>query len=174
MPPRVEKTNAMRALDQRRVPYEALTYDPAVHDAGEVAALLGMPPERVYKTLVLLRDRGHPLLVMTSATTELDLNRLARELGAKRVEIAPRREAERLTGLQVGGIGALALLSKRFDVCVDAAARDLDWLLVNGGRRGLNLKLATADLVAVTGARFVDAAWPAPPGRERAGWGAGL
>lgn len=166
----IEKTNAMRALGRRRIPCEAITYDPAAHDAGEVAALLGLPPERVDKTLVVLRDQGLPLLAMASASTELDLNKLARELGEKRVVIAPRREAERLTGLRVGGIGTLALLGKRVDASIDAAARNLDRLFVNGGRRGLHLNLSTPDLVAVTAARYVDAAslLAPPPTSDRA------
>lgn len=71
--------------------------------------------------------------------------------------MAPHREVERLTGLQVGGIGALALVGKSFEPCLDRPAVAYQWLLVNAGRRGLNLKLAVADLVRLTGARLVEA-----------------
>jgi Cys-tRNA(Pro)/Cys-tRNA(Cys) deacylase len=160
------KTNAMRLLDTRRIAYQPLEYDPTIHSAVEVAGVLQVPPERVYKTLVVLRDppRGRPWLVMIAGPRELDLRRLARELGEKAVRMAPHREAERLTGLQVGGIGALALLGKNFEVCLDRPALEEPWLLVNGGRRGLNLRLAVDDLVRVTGARLVEAT--AEPARQ--------
>ncbi len=106
---KLDKTNAMRLLDQRRVAYEALAYDPAIHSAVEVADVLGVPPERVYKTLVVLHEAPgrRPLLVMIAGPDELDLRLLVRSIGAKAARMAPHRDAERLTGLQVGGIGAL-------------------------------------------------------------------
>ena len=70
--------------------------------------------------------------------------------------MAARAEAEQLTGLQTGGIGALALLHKPFDVFIDRDALGHDYIFVNGGRRGLNLRLRTNDLIEVTGARPVD------------------
>ncbi len=153
----VEKTNALRALDKQKVPYTALEYSPELHSAVEVAEVLGVPAEMVYKTLVVLRERGRPLLVMIAGPRQLDPRRLARSLGEKSVHMAPQREAERLTGLQVGGIGALALLNKPFDVCLDRPALALEEILVNGGRRGLNVRLRVADLLRLTGARVVEA-----------------
>jgi Cys-tRNA(Pro)/Cys-tRNA(Cys) deacylase len=153
---KVAKTNAMRLLEARRIPYEPLTYSPEIHSADVVAETLGLPPSQVYKTLVVLRERGRPLLVMVAGDRELDTRALARAVGEKRVEMAPKKEAERLTGLQVGGIGALALLDKHFDVYIDRRALTQERILVNGGQRGLNLRLRVADLVAVTGAKVVE------------------
>ncbi len=153
----IKKTNAMRSLDQRHVLYAAFTYSPEIHSADEVAATLGIPARRVYKTLVVLPDRGRPLLVMIAGDREMDARTVARAIGVKRVEMAPKRDAERLTGLLVGGIGALALLGRPFDVYLDRPALDEEWILVNGGQRGLNLKLRVADLLAVTGARPIEA-----------------
>jgi Cys-tRNA(Pro)/Cys-tRNA(Cys) deacylase len=140
-------------------PHEALTYDPSLHSAVEVAAALGVPAERVYKTLVVLPETpaARPLLVMLAGPHELDLRLLARETGYKAVRMAPRRAAEQLTGLQVGGIGALALTHQRFAVYLDRTALAHDWILVNGGRRGLQLRLAVTDLVRLTGARVIAA-----------------
>lgn len=162
---KLDKTNAMRLLDQRRIAYEALTYDPAIHSAVGVADVLGVPPERVYKTLVVLQESPgqRPLLVMVPGPDELDPRLLARSIGAKAVRMAPQKEAERLTGLLVGGIGALALVGKPFEPCIDRAALVHDWILVNGGRRGINLKLAVSDVVALTNARVVDAVRHACP-----------
>jgi Cys-tRNA(Pro)/Cys-tRNA(Cys) deacylase len=164
----MEKTNAMRLLEQRKVAYTPLEYPVEGHvSAVEVAALLGAPPAMVYKTLVVLRERGRPLLVMIAGPRDLDPRRLARALGEKSVRLAPQREAERLTGLQVGGIGALALLNKPFDVLIDRPALALEEILVNGGRRGLNLRLRVDDLLRVTGARVVEATAPdAPPAAD--------
>ena len=157
--PHLQKTNAIRLLDSRGVSYEPLEYDSAIHSAVEVAGVLGVPAEQVYKTLVVLRDppRGRPFLVMIAAPRELDLRLLARSLGEKAVRMAPHRDAERLTGLQVGGIGALALVGRGFEVCLDRVAERYPWILVNGGRRGLNLRVGVDDLVRVTGARLVEA-----------------
>jgi Cys-tRNA(Pro)/Cys-tRNA(Cys) deacylase len=152
-----DKTNAMRALDARGVAYETVAYDPAIHAASEAAAAYGAPPEEVYKTLVLLRERGRPLLVMVPGPSEVDLRVLARSLGEKSVRMAPQREAERLTGLQVGGIGALALLGRPFDVCLDRSALAHERIYVNPGRRGLNVRLRVDDLLRLTGAQVVDA-----------------
>jgi Cys-tRNA(Pro)/Cys-tRNA(Cys) deacylase len=148
----------MRWLDQRKVAYQTHTYDDAAHhSAVEVAAMVGVRPEQVYKTLVMLRPRGRPLLVMMPAPAEVDPRRLAESLGEKSVEMAPQREAERLTGLKVGGIGALALLGKPFDVCLERGALAHERILVNPGRRGINIDVAVADLVRLTSARLVDA-----------------
>lgn len=161
---KLEKTNAIRLLDAKKVAYEALSYDAEIHSAVGVADALGVPAERVYKTLVVLREEagGRPMLVMIAGPDELDPRQLAREIGAKAVRMAPQKEAERLTGLLVGGIGALALVNKPFDTFIERAALQYEWVLVNGGRRGLNLKVGVADLLRLTGAQPVDAVRRSP------------
>src|SRR5579872_5458564 len=147
------KTNAMRALDARRVPYTTFTYPETIHSAGEVAELLGVPAGQVFKTLVVVADGTRHLLVVTPGDRELVL----RAVGAKSVHMALQRDAERLTELKVGGISPLALLDKRFEVFLDAPSAALDELYINGGQRGVNLRLRAADLLAVTGARVIQA-----------------
>ena len=159
MPKREEhpKTNAMRALDQRHIAYTPFYYSEAIHSAPEVAQLLGVEASHVFKTLVALADDGRSLLVVTPGDRELDLRLVARGVGAKSVRMALQRDAERLTGLKVGGISPLALLGKRFEVYLDAPGAALDDLYINGGQRGVNLRLRVADLLAVTGARVIEA-----------------
>ena len=157
MSQKTEKTNAMRALDQQRVPYTAHTFSPEIHSADGVATVLGVPASTVYKTLVVLRPRGRPLLVMVAGDRELDLRLLASSLGEKSLEMATHKEAESLTGLQVGGISALALLGRGFDVCIDQPALSLDQVFVSAGQRGINLHLAVTHLVQVTDARALEA-----------------
>jgi Cys-tRNA(Pro)/Cys-tRNA(Cys) deacylase len=163
MSQKTEKTNAMRALDQRRIPYTAHNFSPGIHSADGVAAVLGAPAATVYKTLVVIRAHGRPLLVMVAGDRELDLRLLARSLGEKSLSMATHKEAEALTGLQVGGISALALLGRGFDVCIDQPALSLDQVYVSAGQRGINLRLAVTHLVQVSGARPLEAtSAPAP------------
>jgi Cys-tRNA(Pro)/Cys-tRNA(Cys) deacylase len=121
--------------------------------------LLGVPIGSVYKTLVLKRGtpRTKPLLVMVAADREVDLRILARSLGEKKLTMASRREAEELTGLEVGGISALALLNRGFEVCLDRPALTLNRIHISGGSRGLDIELAVSDLVELTHACVVDA-----------------
>jgi len=151
------RLNSMRVLEAHGVPYEVFTYPPARHSAVEVAELAGVPPAQVYKTLVVQRERGKPLLVMIAGDRQLDLKRLAAALGEKKLTMAPQREAERLTGLQAGGISALALLNRGFEILLDRAAHEQGDIYVSAGQRGVNLRLAVDDVVRVTGARLVEA-----------------
>jgi Cys-tRNA(Pro)/Cys-tRNA(Cys) deacylase len=152
----IAKTNAMRALDQRKIPYQAFSYDEAVHSADEVAAILGVSAAQVFKTLVVLRDNGRALLAVAPGDHELDLKRLAAGAGEKRLRMASKREAEALTGLLTGGISSLALLNKGYAVFLDASARAFDEIYMSAGQRGINLRLRVDDFVKVTGARFVE------------------
>ncbi len=157
-----EKTQAMRMLDARGIAYTPSVYDAGreFHSAEEAAALLGAAAETVYKTLVVLREtsgRARPLLVMVPSHIQIDLRILAKGLGEKKLRMATQREAEHLTGLQVGGISAIALLGKAFDVVLDGRARTLDRIHISAGQRGVDLELSTADLVALTDATFVEA-----------------
>ncbi len=163
------RTNVTRLLDARGIAYTPVTYDATrFHSAEEVATLIGVPAARVYKTIVVLRaDRtGRPLLVLVPGDRAVDLKRLAAALGEKKLRVATQREAEALTGLQVGGISALALLHRRFEVYLDRSAERWaeDGIYVSGGQRGLNIRLRPADLLALTGGRTVDAAGPPPSG----------
>lgn len=157
------RNNVTRLLDQRRVWYQPVEYDPtAFHSATEVAAMVGAPPEQVFKTIVVLREeRGkRPLLVIVPGDGEVDLKRLAAGLGEKKLRVATQREAESLTKLQVGGISALALINRGYDVVLDRSAERYaeEGIYVSGGQRGLNVRIKPADLATLTGARPLDAA----------------
>ena len=151
------KTNAMRTLDARKVIYQALTYSDEIHSADGAAEAMGVSADQVYKTLVVMPEsgQGRPLLVMVPGDHELDLKVLGQGVGEKKLRMASQREAESLTGLLVGGISALALLNKNFRIFIAAQALELEQIYVNGGQRGLNLRLAPADLLKVTGAQPV-------------------
>jgi Cys-tRNA(Pro)/Cys-tRNA(Cys) deacylase len=154
------RNNVTRLLDAHHIAYELFEFPPDRHSAEETAELLGVPPHLVYKTLVILREgKGKkPLLVMTPAGRELNLKALAASLGEKKLRMATQREAEDLTGLQVGGISPLALLNRGFEICLERAAIALPYLHLSAGQRGANLRLAPADLQILTQARLVDTA----------------
>ena len=152
----VEKTNAMRVLDARKVPYNVVTFSPDIHSAEGVAEVTGVPPAEVYKTLVVNRERGKPLLVMIAGDRELDLKRLARAIGEKKLKMATHRQAEELTGLQVGGISPLALLNRGFDVYIDRPATELTHVYVSAGRRGIDLRVPVENLITITKAIVVE------------------
>lgn len=162
----MNKTNAMRMLEQQKVEYSVTVYDEGgeFHSADEAAALIGAPVEEVYKTLVVLREgagggaaRAKPMLVMVRADREVDLRLLAKSVGEKKLRMATKKEAEQLTGAQIGGISALAQLNKGFEMLLDKTAEGLERIHVSGGVRGVDIALTVADLKRVTRARVVEA-----------------
>jgi Cys-tRNA(Pro)/Cys-tRNA(Cys) deacylase len=158
------KLNSMRLLETHKVTYEALTYNPDIHDAVAAAHAMQVPPDNVYKTLVVERMAGKPVLVMIPSNKHLDLKKLAASIGEKKVSMASHADAEALTGLKVGGIGALALTHKNWIVYLDQTASGLEFICVSAGQRGTNLKLSVADLVQVLKAKLVDASSTAEQG----------
>jgi Cys-tRNA(Pro)/Cys-tRNA(Cys) deacylase len=154
----MDKTHAMRVLDAKKIPYLAKTYDTSgqFHSGAEAAALLGVDATCVYKTLVVLRDgepRAKPIVVMIPVEDELDLKALASDIGAKKLRMAKQREAEDLTGMQVGGISVLGLKQPaKFDFGIDDRARSLERIHVSAGARGVDLELLVSDLVRALGA----------------------
>lgn len=162
----VEKTLGMRALEREGISYTAFYFPESIHDALGVAAHCGLPPEQVFKTLVVeLPDsagkrRPEYLLVLVPGGRSLDLKRAAAGMGVKRLAMARREDAERVTGLKAGGISALGLLGKGFGVYLDEQALELEEIVVSAGRRGINLKLRREDFIRLTGARWLQASSP--------------
>lgn len=147
--------NVTRFLDSRKVPYTAFETPAEKLSALEAAALLGVPADSVYKTIVVKRDRpGKPILAVVPGPDVVDLKLLAAFLGEKKLHLPTEREAEQLTGLQAGGISPLALINKGFQVVIDESAQRHTEIHVSGGQRGLNIRLPVADLARLTNARF--------------------
>lgn len=158
------KTLAMRILESRKVRFDVIAFPETIHDALGVAEHAGLPPSHVFKTLVVLPTdrRARPVLILIPAGATIDLRRAAELLGFKRLQMASRAEAERMTGLKVGGVSALSLLSKGFAVHLDRFAESLDSIVVSAGRRGLNVRLRVEDFRRLTGAGWLDASRPDP------------
>ena len=153
------KLNTTRLLSQRKIPFTVHQFPDTIHDAELVAETVGKPADMVYKTLVALKNtpKSKPMLVMVAANKQLNLKLVAKAVGEKKVRMASHAEAEKLTRLKVGGISALALLNKGFDVFIDKDAQLLDTLLVSAGKRGINLELPVSDLVDLTHAKWINA-----------------
>jgi Cys-tRNA(Pro)/Cys-tRNA(Cys) deacylase len=152
-----KKTLAMKLLDGKKIAYKAYSYPDSLRDAEEVARSLEFPPQQVFKTLVVSRPKpGKNILAMVPANRQLDLKKMAQAVGEKKIKMASQREAEALTGLQVGGISALALLNRGFDVYLDQSAGSFKEIVVSSGERGRQIELAVCDLISVTRARSAD------------------
>jgi Cys-tRNA(Pro)/Cys-tRNA(Cys) deacylase len=152
-----KKLNSLRFLETLGIAYEEYRFPETVQSASGVAEYLGIPATQVYKTLVVLPLHGKPLLVMIPGNRELHLKPLAYILGEKKLRMATQKEAEALTGLKVGGISALALRHKNFQVYLDRTAEHLEHILVSAGQRGVDVRLRVTDLVHATKAIFVEA-----------------
>lgn len=147
-------TPATLALERAGVSFVAHSYehDPSAASYGlEAAAALGVEPARVFKTLLVDTETGLGVGIVP-VDAQLDLKGVAAALGVKKAVMADPTAAERSTGYVVGGISPIG--QKRSLPCVlDASATEHETILVSGGKRGLDLELATADLIRVTGAR---------------------
>ena len=153
----MKPNNVTRLLDSHKIPYTAFELPDEKLGALEAARLMDVMPEQVFKTIVVMREgKGKPILAVTSGTAEVDLKALAKVVGEKKLVLPTEREAERLTGLQAGGISPLALINRGFQVVIDETAQLFDEIYISGGQRGLDIKLPVGALVALTGARFAD------------------
>ena len=151
--------NITRLLDSRKISYQVYETPAEKLSALEVAQLLGVSPDVVFKTIVVTREKGKkPILAVIPGPTTVDLKLLAVFLGEKKVFLPTEREAEQITGLQAGGISPLALLNKGFQVVIDSIAQTYSEIHISGGQRGLNIKLSVNDLIKLTGARVTSIA----------------
>ena len=152
--------NVTRLLDGHNIRYTIHTYDyeAGVRSATEVAAAIGLPAERVFKTLVALPDQPtrKPLLVVIPGPNTLDLKALAKAVGMKKIKMASHAQAETLTGLQTGGISPLALPNRGFQIFLASQAQAYDSIAVSAGQRGVNLEIQVDDLLKLTKANLVD------------------
>lgn len=152
------KLNSMRLLETHNIPYEMTEFPDTERDAEVIAEILGVPPHLVYKTLVVqpVENPKKPLLVMIAANRTLDLKALAAVSGHKKVSMAAHKDAEQLTGLKVGGISALALTHKNWNVYLDQPAMELEHILVSAGQRGMDLRVPTTALIQVLKAKVAE------------------
>ena len=145
--------NVTRFLDARKVSYAAHEMPAEKLGAVEAANFMGVSPDQVFKTIVIVREKKKPVLAVVPGPRVVDLKLLAAFLGEKKVHLPTEREAEELTGLQAGGISPLALINKGFQVVIDSAVQAYGKIYVSGGQRGLDIQLGVEDLIKLTNAR---------------------
>ena len=148
-------TPATLLLQQAGVPHTLHKYvhDPAATDFGlEAARELGLPPERIFKTLMVMADANLAVAVVP-VSGNLNLKFFAAALGAKKSVLADPLAAQRRTGYVLGGISPLGQRQSSPTV-LDSSAVDYPTILVSGGRRGLDIELAAQDLIRLTAARL--------------------
>ena len=151
----VKKTNAVRQLESKKIPFELLEYeiDEELLSAEDAAAKTGIPEERTFKTLCCRGDKAGVMMVCVPAGRELDFKALAAASGNKSAELVHLKEVQGLTGYVRGGCSPLGT-KKKYPVIIDDSAMTFDFITVNAGHRGLLFKLAPEDLVKATEAKL--------------------
>lgn len=150
------KTNAMRILERMHIPYEYSTYEcEEFTDGIHVADLLGLPHERVYKTLVTVGKSNNHYVFVIPIETEIDFKKAAKGAGEKSVEMLHLKDLTKVTGYVRGGCTSIGM-KKQFPTFIQCQAEMLDYLYVSAGKPGMQLKLSPLDLKAAANATFAD------------------
>ena len=151
-----EKTNVMRVLDQKRVVYTSHCYAETDAVSGvDVADVLGIERERVFKTLVTVGKSGSNYVFVVPVTRELDLKKAAKSVGEKSVEMIKSKDLLPLTGYVHGGCSPIGM-KKAFPTTLDAAADALTTICLSAGKIGYQIELAPADLGKVLRIKSAD------------------
>lgn len=155
------KTNAVRLLENHNIAHELRDYEVDPNDlaAESVAAKIGLPPEQVFKTLVVRGDRNGVCLAVIPGNSELDLKALAKLTGDRKMELVPLKEVQPLTGYIRGGVTALAC-KKDYPVFADETAILFDVISVSAGTRGTQVLLSPNDYLRLVNATTGDIARP--------------
>ncbi len=150
------KTNAMRILESMKIPFTHYTYEcDEFVDGIQVADMLGLPHEKVYKTLVTVGNSKNYFVFVIPIAEELDLKKAAKSVGEKNVEMIHVKDINAITGYIRGGCTAIGM-KKQFVTRVDESAILLETMIVSGGRIGSQIELAPDDLCRASGAEYSD------------------
>ena len=151
-----EKTNVMRVLEQKNIPYTAHTYDPeAGLDGVSVARQLGQEPACVFKTLVARGASGGLYVFDIPVAESLDLKKAARAVGEKSVAMIHQKELLPLTGYVHGGCSPVGM-KKQYPTVFDETAEIIDKIMVSAGKIGFQVELAPAALIELVNGTTAD------------------
>ena len=158
------KTNGARLLESLNIPFALQEYevDPDDLSALTVAKKIGMPPEQVFKTLLITGGPGVYVFAVIPGNAELDFKKLARAAGLRKAEMVPLKDVQPLTGYIRGGVTVFGA-KKPFPVFVDETAILFDKISVSAGTRGTQLILSPADYLRATEAHTADLTKSAAP-----------
>ena len=150
------KTNAMRILESMKIPFAHYTYEcEEFVDGIQIADQLGLPHEKVYKTLVTIGNSKNYFVFVIPIAEELDLKAAAKSVGEKSVEMIHVKDINAITGYVRGGCTAVGM-KKQYVKRIDSSAEHMEKIIVSGGRIGSQLELAPADLARAARAEFAD------------------
>ena len=149
--PKIEKTNVMRLLEQKKAAYTAHYYgDTEAISGGDVAAVLGQDPARVFKTLVTVAGSGEHYVFLVPVEKELDLKKAAKAVGEKSIEMIKSKELLPLTGYVHGGCSPIGMKGKRpFRTVIDRSAADFETILFSAGKIGYQVETGLTELEKV-------------------------
>ncbi len=151
-----EKTNVMRFLDGKKIPYESHTYEPDATLSGEeIAGILGEDPDKVFKTLVTQGKSGGHYVFVVPVRAELDLKKAAKACGEKAVAMIKQKELLPLTGYVHGGCSPVGM-KKPFPTFIHESATGYDKIFVSAGKVGFQIELVPDDLINVVGIEAAD------------------
>lgn len=142
---KIEKTNVMRILDQNKIDYEILTYDPNETNGLLVANLINKKPEFVFKTLVTVGKSKNNYVFMIPVKNELDLKKAAKSVNEKSVEMIKQKDLLSLTGYIHGGCSPIGM-KKRFKTIIDSACLNNDIIIFSAGKKGYQVQLTINSL----------------------------
>lgn len=144
-----EKTNVMRILDQKKIPYESYTYDTTEAISGmEVATVLHQNPKQVFKTLVTVGASKKNYVFVVPVCGELNLKKAAKAVGEKKIEMIKSKELLPLTGYIHGGCSPIGM-KKLFPTVIHESANECDTIIFSGGRIGYQVEVTVEDLKKV-------------------------
>ena len=146
----------MRILDTKKIPYTTHTYEcDEFIDAIQIADMLGLPYEKVYKTLVTQGSSKNYYVFVIPIAEELDMKKAAKSVGEKSVAMLHVKDINAVTGYIRGGCTAIGM-KKQYVTRIEQSAQNLDQIIVSGGKLGMQLELTPQDLAAASGAEFAD------------------
>ena len=151
------KTNAIRLVEQKKIPYTEHEYewDENHLSAAAVAEKLSDGEDRIYKTLVAVGNKQGPLVAVIPGNNELDLKKLAKESGNKKVEMLHLRDLEATTGYIRGGCSPIGM-KKLFPTYLEKTAQTHETIIISAGKRGLQMELAPDAICTLTNGKFAD------------------
>ncbi|WP_391207335.1 Cys-tRNA(Pro) deacylase [Psychrobacillus sp. L4] len=151
-----QKTNAVRILEQQKISFDLIEYELTGDqvDGVTVANKIGYPVFVVYKTLLVTAGSNKYFVCIIPVDNELNLKSVAKVVGEKKVELLPLKDLLPTTGYIRGGCSPIGM-KKLFPTIVDASAQNLDYIIVSGGKIGLQVKLTVPELLQMTKGELV-------------------
>lgn len=152
-----QKTNAVRILEQQKIPFDLIEYELSGDqvDGVTVANKIGHPVFVVYKTLLVTAGSNKFFVCIIPVDKELDLKAVAKVVGEKKVELLPLKDLLPTTGYIRGGCSPIGM-KKLFPTIIDESAQNLDYIIVSGGKIGLQVKLVVPDLLKMTNGKLAE------------------